>query len=104
MGKNGFNPGQSAGVQYFYEEKERMTVLYAGSELPGNGIVNGEVVFIQRSDKTFWYGRTYHNMYWLEFQELIETVMVGVFHVRSEKHVAELHQDNDFVDRWELPF
>lgn len=34
MGKNGFNPGQSAGVQYFYEEKERMTVLYATLKLP----------------------------------------------------------------------
>lgn len=29
--------------------------------------------------------------------------MDGVLHVRSENQVAELHQDNDFVDRGELP-
>lgn len=104
MGKNGFNPGQRTGIQYFYEGKERMTVLYAGSQLPSNSVMNGEVVFIQRDDGTFWYGRTFHDMYWLEFMEPIESVMVGVFHSRSEKYVSELHEDNDFVDQGELPF
>lgn len=65
-------------------------------------------MFVQRADGTFWMGRTYHNMYWLEMSYPIEEVLIGLSYLSQEKRMLEMHESEDgdgmFVDQGELPF
>lgn len=50
-------------------------------------IVNNEIVFFQREDGLFWFGRTFHNMYVLIFNEPIDSVLTGTSFVSREKRL-----------------
>jgi hypothetical protein len=100
--KDGFSPFQKSGIQYFVHDRERMRVVYFGTGM--DHIVNGEIVFFQREDGLFWFGRTYHNMFVLIFNEPIDSVLTGTSFVSREKRLLELQEEDRCVDQWDLPF
>lgn len=100
--KDGFDPFQKRGIQYFVHDKESMRVVYFGTCM--DHIANGEIVFFQREDGLFWFGRTYHNMYALILNEPIESVLTGTSFVSREKRLLEIQEEDSYVDQWDLPF
>lgn len=65
--KDGFNPFQKSGIQYFVHDRVCMRVVYFGTGM--DHIVNGEIVFFQREDGLFWFGLTYYIIFLLIFTE-----------------------------------
>lgn len=100
--KNGFNVAQRTGIQYFVHERENMRVVYYGAGM--DHVVSGEIVFFEREDGLFWFGRTYHNMYVLTLQEPIEQILTGMTFISHEKRMLEVNEENEFVFQGELPF
>lgn len=100
--KDGFDPFQKRGIQYFVHDGESMRVVYFGTGM--DHIVNGEIVFFQREDGLFWFGRTYHNMYALILNEPIDSVLTGTSFVSREKRLLEMHEEDGSLDQWDLPF
>ncbi|AZP43024.1 hypothetical protein EJP81_14660 [Rahnella aquatilis] len=100
--KDGFDPFQKRGIQYFVHDKESMRVVYFGTGM--DHIVNGEIVFFQREDGLFWFGRTFHNMYALILNEPIDSVLTGTSFVSREKHLLAMHEEDGSLDQRELPF
>lgn len=100
--KDRFDPFQKRGIQCFVNDKESMRVVYFGTGM--DHIVNGEIVFFQREDGLFWFGRTYHNMYALILNEPIDSVLTGTSFVSREKRLLKIQEEDSYVDQWDLPF
>ena len=100
--KNLFDVAQKSGIQYFQHDKENMRVLYFGSSM--QSCVNGEVVFVQRKDGKYWFGRTYHNMYVFIFHTPIDRVLDGLAYLFQEREMLEAAEEDPFGEQGELPF
>lgn len=104
--KNGFNPAQTSGVQYF-TTTERVTVLHKGGYL--ERIDPGQVVLVETKrvgdQRMFWFGRVTNTAYWFVLDEPVSIFDVTSWFVHHQQMIEAHRGDMDqFVDQCELPF
>lgn len=104
--KNGFNPAQTSGVQYF-TTTERVTVLHKGGYL--ERIDPGQVVLVETKrvgdQRMFWFGRVTDTAYWFVLEEPVSIFDVTSWFLHHQEMIEAHDGDIDrFVDQCELPF
>ncbi|UNE46532.1 hypothetical protein IHE77_24805 (plasmid) [Serratia ureilytica] len=100
--KDGYNPFQTTGINFFRHCDEMIQVVYLGAFL--ERIEPGALIFFQRLDGLFWMGRVWPELFWFELEKPI-TVMEGLTFLSQQHYMRILHEkEGDFVHQHELPF
>lgn len=103
MGKNGFDPAQTRGVQIFNHLGRIYTICYYGSALEHVRI--GEKVLFQNQAGRYWLGTIANDAYIFVGDGLFDSVLDAVgFDGDEESMTAVTVEDDWFCDQGELPF
>ncbi|MDF2784204.1 MAG: hypothetical protein K0S95_739 [Pantoea eucrina] len=109
--KNGFDPGITSGVQFYWERKERIVVVHPGGYL--NNIENGRYVLFEtkpsrNGTRLYWFGTVSPSTFYFVLGEAkpIDIIAVGSWfaaqHAMLDAHGGVIDEFNDM--QGELPF